>query len=488
MLEKIKELSKDTAIYGVSTMVGRFLNFLLVPFYTHVFSSGDYGIISNIYATIGILNILFLYGMDASYLRYAAKVEIGNQRDNFSTPFLLVLFTSVFFSFIILLLRFPILNILDIPHNYVYLIYYTAPILFIDAINTIPFVKLRIERKAKKFAAFKIINILVNVFLNLFLILKLKWGIEAVVISNVAASLTSFILLIPTISEKLRFKLNKDLIKKLLKFGLPYFPAGLASMLVQGIDRPILSHLTDLSTVGIYNACYKLGIFMMLFVNMFQFAWQPFFLQNADEKNAKELFSKVLTYFTLAGSVVLVFLSLFIKEIVTFRVLGKSLIGASYWSGLSIVPVILLGYLFNGIYVVFTAGIYIKEKSIYVPFITGLGALVNIGVNFALIPSMGMMGAAFATLASYVVIAVGFFAVTQKFYKIDYEYGKLSRIFLIILIIGSIFYGLMYAGNLIFIYKIILLLFFICAVTFFVFDKKEMNFIKNQLVKIKTDK
>ena len=483
MLEKIKELSKDTAIYGISTMVGRFLNFLLVPFYTHVFSSGDYGIISNIYATIGILNILYLYGMDASYLRYAAKIEIGNEKDNFSTPFLLVFFTSILFSLIILLLRFPILNVLEIPHEYVYLIFLTAPILLIDSLNAIPFIKLRIERKAKKFAAFKIINILVNVFLNLFLILKLKWGIEAVLVSNVAASLTSFVLLVPTVSEKLKFKLNSDLIKRLLKFGLPYFPAGLAAMLVQGIDRPILSHLTDLSTVGIYNACYKLGIFMMLFVNMFQFAWQPFFLQNADEKDAKELFSKVLTYFTIAGSVVLVFLSLFIDNIVTFKIFGRSLIAPSYWTGLSIVPVILFGYLFNGIYVVFTAGIYIKEKSIYVPFITGLGALVNIVINFTLIPSMGMMGAAFATLASYVVIAAGFFIITQKFYKINYEYWKIAKIFFFIFIIGGIFYGLMFSGKLIFVYKIVLFIIFLLTITLFVFDKKELNFIKNRFKK-----
>jgi O-antigen/teichoic acid export membrane protein len=481
MLDKIKELSKDTAVYGISTMVGRFLNFLLVPFYTHVFSSGEYGIISNIYATIGILNILFLYGMDASYLRYAAKIEIGDERDNFSTPYLLVFITSIFFSFLIFLLRFPIINVLDIPHSYVYLIYFTSPILLVDAVSSIPFIKLRIERKAKKFAAFKIINIVVNVFLNLFLILKLKWGIEAVLVSNLIASLTSFILLLSSVSEKLKFKLNKGLIKKLLKFGLPYFPAGLAAMLVQGIDRPILSHLTDLSTVGIYNACYKLGIFMMLFVNMFQFAWQPFFLQNADEKNAKELFSKVLTYFTLAGSIVLVFLSLFINDIVTVKIFGRSLIAASYWSGLSIVPVILLGYLFNGIYVVFTAGIYIKEKSIYVPFITGLGALINIVVNFALIPSMGMMGAAFATLASYLAIAAGFFIITQKFYKIDYEYDKLIKLFVIIIIIGGIFYFLIYTGNLLFIHKIILLCIFLLSITFFVFDKKELDFIKNRL-------
>ena len=157
----------------------------------------------------------------------------------------------------------------------------------------------------------------------------------------------------------------------MIKFGFPFLPAGFAIMLVQVIDVPILEKLTDLETVGIYKANYKLGIFMMLFVNMFQFAWQPFFLQNAKEPNAKEMFSKVLTYFTLVGSVILVLLSLFITDIAKIKIAGFSLIGSQYWAGLNIVPIILLAYLINGMYSVFSAGIYIEEKSIYVPIITG---------------------------------------------------------------------------------------------------------------------
>ena len=169
----------------------------------------------------------------------------------------------------------------------------------------------------------------------------------------------------------------------MLKFGLPYLPAGFAVMLVQVIDVPILEKLTDLETVGIYKANYKLGIFMMLFVNMFQYAWQPFFLQNAKEPNAKEMFSKILTYFTLVGSIILVVLSLFINDFVQIKFAGFSIIGSEYWAGLQIVPIVLLAYLFNGMYTVFSAGIYIEEKSIYVPFITGTGALSKCSSKFS---------------------------------------------------------------------------------------------------------
>jgi O-antigen/teichoic acid export membrane protein len=484
MIEKLKELSKDTAIYGVSTMVGRFLNFLLVPFYTHVFSDFNYGIVANLYIFIGIFNVIFIYGMDAAYLKYAAIPSEKEDKDNFSTPYLSVFGVGIILVLIIVALKKGIFVSFDIPFDHLKLIYLVVPILFIDAINVIPFIKLRIERQAKKFATFKFLNICVNVILNLYLILKLKWGIEAVFISNIAASAFTFLLLFPTVIKYFKIKLRTDLLVKFLKFGLPYLPAGLASMFIQGIDRPILGHLTDLGTVGVYSANYKLGIFMMLFVSMFQYAWQPFFLQNAEEKNAKELFSKVLTYFTVAASFILIIVSLFISDLVKIRLFGHTIIQHDYWGGLSIVPVILFGYLFNGLYVIFTAGIFIKERSIYVPFITGLGAAVNIGVNFALIPSMGMMGAAIATLAAYLAMAISLYLVTQRIYKIHYEYTKMAKILFSIVLIGLLYYSLLYSGNLLFIYKILMLLIFILWMIFFVIDKDEMSFIQKRLLKI----
>jgi len=478
--ESLKQLSKDTAVYGVSTIVGRFLNFLLVPFYTNIFLPEEYGIITNIYAFIAILNIIFIYGMDAAYLRFAKDEEIGNEKDIFTTPYFAVLIFSLIFSLIIIWLKVPLGESFAVPDNYNYLFLFVASILFTDAIAVIPFIRLRIERRSKKFASFKIINIVINVSLNLYLILKLKMGIEAVFISNLVASVITFFLLTPSILKLLNFSFGSSIFKRMLKFGLPYLPAGLGSILIQVIDRPIMEHLTDLNTLGIYQANHKLGIFMMLFVSMFQYAWQPFFMQESKSEDAKKIFSRVLTYFTLVASIILIVLSLFIDNIIRFEIFGKTIIGPDYWSGVTVVPVILFAYMFNGLYVVFTAGIYIKEKSIYVPLITGAGAVVNIISNFILIPVLGMMGAALSVLASYIVMAAGLYFVTQKFYKINYEKKKIAIIFLLILLFGAIYYFLYYNIEIILIYKFLLLILFLASISFFVIDKKEIEFIKNK--------
>jgi O-antigen/teichoic acid export membrane protein len=482
MFDKLKQLTKDTAIYGVSTMISRFLNFLLVPLYTNIFLPDEYGVITNVYAFIGILNIVFVYGMDASYLKFASSLEIGDKKDNFSTPYNFVFLGSLALSFLILIFRHPVLKVLAVPEEFTYLIYFVVLILFLDSIAVIPFIKLRLERRPRKFALFKTLNISINVLLNLFFILILRWGIEAVFVSNLIASFATLILLIPDIIKNLKPGFHTTLLKSLLKFGLPYLPAGLASMLIQVVDRPIMEHLTDLNTLGIYQANHKLGIFMMLFVNMFQFAWQPFFLQEAkNEEEAKKIFAKVLTYFTLAGSVILIFLSLFIGNFVKWEIFGRTIIGSLYWSGLYIVPVILLAYLFNGLYVVFTAGIYIKKKSIYVPIITGAAAIINIGVNFILIPKIGIMGAAIAHLVSYFTMALGLYIVTQQFYKINYEYVKIAKIFFSVFITLTIYYLLLYDQQLV--YKFLLLILFLVLITFLVLDKKELNYINKKLLR-----
>src|SRR5690606_11805158 len=209
-----------------------------------------------------------------------------------------VLLTSFLLSGVILLSKNSVDIVFSIPSEYTYLINYTAAILFLDAVAVIPFIKLRLERRPKRFALYKTLNIIINVILNLYLILKLNWGIEAVFVSNLAASAFSLLLLLPMIIKSLQFSFHKELFGRLMKFGLPYFPAGLGVMLIQVIDRPIMESLTDFETVGVYQANRKLSIFMMLFVNMFQYAWQPFFMQESKQENAKQMFSKVLTYFT----------------------------------------------------------------------------------------------------------------------------------------------------------------------------------------------
>lgn len=480
MFDKLKELTKDTAIYGISTMVGRFLNFILVPLYTNIFPPADYGIIQLIYAYMAILNIVFIYGLDSAYLKFASFKDIGNEKDNFSTPYISVFGTSLLISFLIIINSGAIGASLRIPSEYNYLIYLAAAILFLDANVVIPFLKLRLDRKAKIFSLFRIINILVNIILNVYLIIILGWGIEAILVSNLAASAVSLFLVSFTIFKNFRLKFHLPLFKRLFKFGIPFLPAGFAIMLIQVIDVPILEKLTDLQTVGIYKANYKLGIFMMLFVNMFQFAWQPFFLQNAKEPNAKEMFSKVLTYFTLVGSVILIVLSLFITDIAKLKISGFSLIGPEYWDGLHVVPFILLAYLINGMHTIFSAGIYIEEKSIYVPVITGIGALINVAANFLLIPVLGITGSAIAALASYLFIGLGYYFVAQKFFRVKYELKRIGHIFIAVIFVGVVFYYLDSIDSLLFHYKMILLILFTLYIYFVAVNRDEINLIKKK--------
>ena len=482
MFEKLKQLSMDTAIYGISTVVGRFLNFLLIPFFTNIFHPAEYGVVQIIYAYIAILNIFYIYGMDSAFLKFASLKELNNEKDNFSTPYIAVFTSSLLFSFIIIYFKNSVALELGIPEDYQYLLLLAALIIFLDSNSSIPFLALRLKREVKKFSIFKILNICTNLALNLILILIFDWGIEAILFSNIIASFVSLILLSPTILRYLKLRFNFQIFKRFIKFGLPYLPAGLAVMVVQVIDVPILEKLTDLKTVGIYKANYKLGIFMMLFVNMFQYAWQPFFLQNAREENAKEMFSKVLTYFTLVGSILLVGVSIFIFDFAQFQVAGYSLIGSAYWGGLDIVPIILLAYLINGIYVIFSAGIYIEEKSLYVPFIAGAGAIVNIIANLTLIPILGIYGASIATLGAYIIMAVGYYIVTQKFYHIHYEWDKIIRIFIGILLSGLVYYFLIVEDYYIaLIEKVALLIAFILYLYLFAVDRKEIKTIKSKL-------
>jgi O-antigen/teichoic acid export membrane protein len=486
MLDKIKQLTKDTAVYGVSTIVGRFLNFLLVPIYTYAFLPTEYGIQSQIYVFISILNVILLFGMDTAYMKYAVNVkDHDEEKKNFSTPYLTVMIVSFIICLLIIFLKRPVFALLVIPPQYDYLIFYTSLILFLDSLTIIPFVKLRIERKAKKFAFLKFIGILLNITLNYILIIKLKYlklGVEAIFISNLASSALTFILLSPSIIKSFKISIDLPVLKKLLRFGLPFLPAGLSSIMIQGIDRPILSQLTNLHTAGIYSANYKLGIFMMLFVSMFQYAWQPFFFQNAQEENIKQVFSKILTYFTIAGSLILIFLSLFIDDIVKYHIAGRgTLIDSAYWGGLIIVPIILFGYMFNGIYYILSAGMFIEEKSKYIPIITGVGAAINVGVNFLVIPIWGIVGAAFATFASYFVMALAVYVITQRFYKINYERRKVIKTLSLIILAGAVYYYLMFAHKLFFSYKILILVGFITSLFLFVLDTNEKLFIKKKI-------
>ena len=314
----------------------------------------------------------------------------------------------------------------------------------------------------------RVTNIVINVVCNILFIVVLRYGIISVFLSNLIASAVTFLLLSPDVFKNFHISFNKKLVNELLKFSIPYIPAGVSSNIVQVINRPILNILKGEYAVGVFQANYRLGIFMMLFVSMFEFAWRPFFLQNAKEKDAKEIFSKVMTSFLIVGSFIFIILSFFIDDIAKMKLPYRgTLIGKAYWGGLDIVPVILFSYLLYGVYINLMAGIYIEKKTKYLPLITGIAAVVNVATLFILIPSMDLMGAAISTLLSYFTMMVGIFIVSNKFYKIDYEYKKIIIIFSVTLIAYFLLVVLIKYWIINFFIKIFLILLFVLSIFIF---------------------
>lgn len=429
MLDKLKNLSKQTLIYGTSTILGRFLNFILVPFYTNVFTPQDYGIFSVIFAYIAFLMIFYSLGFESGYFKFASTLEEGNEKENFSIPFFTIAINSFILSSLIILFAPGIAVFLEGSDRYINIVRICALILFADSVCLIPFAYLRLKNKAGLFAIIKILNITINLILNFILVLVYKLGIEGVFISNLAASVITLLLLLPIISKNISFSFPRKLFDELWKFSLPYIPAGFAAILMQVVSRPILMVMTDEASVGIFQANFKLGIFMMLIVSMFEYAWRPFFLNNAGEPDAKELFSKVMLYFTGFTSIILIILTFSIDSIIKIPIFhSRTLIGPKYWSGVYIVPVVLYSYLVYGSYINLMAGIYIEKKSKYLPLITGSGAVVNILLNIFLIPYLGIMGSAIASFFGYLCMTCYIYYITHKYYPVRYPLEKIMLI------------------------------------------------------------
>jgi O-antigen/teichoic acid export membrane protein len=466
MFQKIKRLSSETAIYGISTILGRFLNFLLVPFYTNILAPGDYGIVAYVYSLIAFVNVIYSYGMESAYFKYSSTLEIGTIKQNFSTPFISLFGTSVLFSIILVFLASPIARMINVPIDDESILIYTVGILAFDAVAIIPFAALRMEHKAKHFATIKFLNIVINVGMNLVLLLVFKMGVIGVFISGLTASVLTVVMLLPTIFRYLTKEFNLPLWKALMKFGLPYIPSGLAAMAIQVIDRPILRALTDDATVGIYQANYRLGIFMMLIVLMYDYAWRPFYFSTAKEANAKEIFARVLTYLVLFMSAIFLLLTFFIGDIAKISIFGRHIIGQSYWSGLNIVPIVLLGYLFLGISTNLSAGIFIEKKTKYSPLVTGIAAVVNVAANFLLIPPFAMSGAAWATFIAYFVMAVTMYFVVQRIYPVSYEFSRLLKVAGSAVVVIMLYYfipveNLFNSMTIVFLWKIFLIVLFL---------------------------
>lgn len=434
-LKKLKELLSDTLIYGISSVLARFINYLLVPFYTDVFQPDQYGIVGLVYAAIIFLNILFTFGMESAYLRYAKDRK--KAQDVFKTLQTALLVAATVLAVLLWLFAPTLMPLMSLGPETRDFYFLMIGILWFDTLGKVPFAELRLVRKAIPFAAIRTADVLLNIGLNFYFILGLGWGIEAIFVANLIASAVTTIILWILTGHMLRGSIKRSVFNRALAFGLPFIPGGLGYAVNESLDRFLLNNYLPLDTihqlygsgftheavVGIYNACYKLGVFMLLVVQMFKMAWQPFFLRHADDPDAKSLYREVFRYFNAVAGIFFLIVALFIDQIVQIKVpvLDAFIIGKEYWMGLGIVPFLLAAYWFQGWYMNFSAGIFIREETKVLPIITLIGAAVTIAGNLLLLPYFGMVGSAAATLISYVAMALLLYQQSTKVYQVNYQ-------------------------------------------------------------------
>ena len=438
-MKKLQELLSDTLIYGISSVLARFIGYLLVPLHTNAFATSQYGVVSLVYAGIAFLNVVFTFGMESAYLRYAKDRD--EAKNIFKT---LQLGLGALSSLLVLLLfllapaLMPTMNLEATGNEALY--WMMLGILWFDTMAVVPFAELRLVRRQWLFAALKTGNILINLGLQVYLILFLDWGIEAVFFANMLASVVTAIVIWIATADMFSGQWDTPVLRKALTFGLPFIPAGLGYVVNEMLDRFFLGNYMSQTTVtqlygagtspddivGIYSACYKLSVFMLLLVQMFRMAWQPFFLRHSDDPEAPAMYRDVFRYYNVVAGVCFLVVALFARQIVQIKIplMDAYLVGEEYWSGLSIVPILLGAYWFQGWYMNFSAGIFIEEKTRVLPVITLIGAGVTIAANLLLIPQFGMMGSAAATLASYGLMAMLLYYKSVQVYPVNYQIGR----------------------------------------------------------------
>lgn len=437
-MKKLKELFSDSLIYGISSVVARFIHYLLVPLHTKVFQEAQYGIISLVYAAVTFLNILFTFGMESAYMRYAKDRD--QARSVFKTIQLSLLGFGTALALLLWLLAPYLMPVMSLGPGMRSIYLMMIGIIWFDTLSIVPFAELRLVRKSLQYAAIRTANVLISISLNIYLILYLGWGIEAVFAANLAASGVTTLFLWILTADLLRGEWKQPVFRQAVRFGAPFVPAGIGFAINEGLDRYFIKYfLSDAAVVdfygagttpedivGIYSACYKLAMIMSLLVQMFRMAWQPFFLRHADDEESPALYASVFLYFNIFAGLLFLAVALFADYIVRIPVpfLDAYLIDPQYWGGLIIVPPLLGAYWFHGWYMNFSAGVFIRERTGILPKITLLGACITVAANALLIPLLGMLGAAYATLLSYASMALWLFIHVRSLYPVPYPVGK----------------------------------------------------------------
>jgi O-antigen/teichoic acid export membrane protein len=449
-LNPFKKLAGDTAIYGMSSIVGRFLNWWLVPYYSFIFVPEVYGVVTNLYSYVAFFLVLMLYGMETSFFRYASKSK--DRELVYSTSLISVFFTSALFVMLITAFSSEIAELIHYPRHAEYIIW-LGIILGIDAFTAIPFARLRLNNRPVKFAVVKVINIGFNIGFNIFflsvcpgileknpaspvgMIYSADIGVGYVFISNLLASLVTLVLLMPEIL-RVSLKFNGELMRQMLSYGFPILIVGLAGMVNQNIDKILIPFLVPedqnpMHQLGVYGANYKLAVLMNMFIQAFRYAFEPFFFARGNSKDDPLVYAVIMKYFVIFGLTIFLGMVLYI-DIVTL------IIGSNYHEGLKVVPIILMANLFFGIYFTLSLWYKLKDMTRYGAYIALTGSAITLVINFLLIPVMGYMGSAIAVFVCYFIMMVISYLLGRKYYPVPYNLKRIGTYFLLAALIYAI--------------------------------------------------
>lgn len=433
-MSTLKRFFKDTVIYGVAAVLPRAINILLTKLHTNTLESSKYAD-NTWYFVFAAYFIAFLsFGLETSFFRFFSREQ---EKDKVvSTAFIMLAFSTVLFLAVLLLFNNQFASLLGFenPQHLRILTFVTA----LDLLVVIPYAYLRVTNQPKIFTYFKITNILIYAFFNVFFLWFIPYALKNniylphffvdfyaktptvvfIFIANLLASLVTFFMLLPSIF-KFKFDFDKTILKKMLIYGSPIMVGSLAYTTNENLDKILLGTMLGKEQMGIYAACYKLGVFMSLYIMAFKLGAEPFFFNQSHKENAKEIYARILTWFTIIGAlfmlVVVVYMNLFATIL-----LGKP----EYYEALSIVPIILLANLILGIYNNLSIWYKLTDNTSFGMYISVIGAILTIVINILFIPKIGYIASAWATLIAYGVMTLISYYFGEKYYKVPYNLNK----------------------------------------------------------------
>ena len=434
-MSTLKRFFQDTIIYGIAAVLPRVINFLLVRVHTDALAADKYAVNSDFYIWAALFAVLLTFGMETAFFRF---YNTEKKKDALiATTFVSMLVVSVVFVMSIGIFFDFFQHFLDFENNPLRLKLFIG-ILALDTISMVPFAYLRVTNRPIRYAFIKLINVGVIVLVNLVFLKYIPYFLETgvglpsifenaytstqkvnfIFIANILGSAISFLLLLPYLL-KFKFQFDVQLLKKILRYSWPIMVAGLAYVINENLDKFLIKRMVGAYEMGIYSACYKLAIFMNLYIMAFRLGAEPFFFNQASKKNAKNTYALIMNYFVIIGALVLI-------GIVGYIDILKHFINSNYWGALAIVPIVLLANLFLGIYYNLAIWYKLTDKTRFGMYFSIIGAVITIVLNVWLIPVIGIMGAAYATLIAYVSMTVISYLVGKKHYPINYNLKKMG--------------------------------------------------------------